>query len=505
MDEVDPVVRSKFKLRRDDLIATAGSCFAQHIARRLSLGGFNYLVTETVHPLIAGHAAEYNYGTYTARYGNIYTARQLLQTIRRAYGDFVPHESVWRTELGRFVDPFRPQIQPRGFASCDELLADRAQHLAAVRRAIETLDVFVFTLGLTEAWVCRTDGAVLPLCPGVAGGVFDEAHYGFINLTTQDVITDLTEAIDAVLACNPHARVLLTVSPVPLVATMENRSVLVSTTYSKAVLRVAAEEVAARYDTVAYFPSYEVVTGNHTKGSYFAPDLRSVTEAGVAHVMRLFMTHYTDIVPLKQIIMADRPVAEAGDDDDTLAEFRALVAVMCDEETLDMPTQGATIVRPRAPMLGLAPAGKINLALGKSAEQSSRSIWSRGSGTEDDAVGALSGKLTGRYQFHTSQEQDPWWCLDLGEAVPVVEIRLYNRCETESLAARLLPFTVLVSLDRSKWSEVYRQADGPAPGVGGALPLIINFGFAALVRYVKVQKAGFGVLHLDQLEVYAPA
>ena len=36
--------------------------------------------------------APHGYGIYSARFGNIYTARQLLQLIQRAYGEFVPVE-----------------------------------------------------------------------------------------------------------------------------------------------------------------------------------------------------------------------------------------------------------------------------------------------------------------------------------------------------------------------------------------------------------------------------
>ncbi len=256
--EVDPVVRAKFTISRSDRIATAGSCFAQHIARHLSASGFRYLVTETPHPVLAGcDVAQYGYGLFTARYGNVYTSRQLVQLLKRAYGRFYPDEDVWPRDDGRLIDPFRPQIQPNGFASAGEYRADRAQHFAAVRRAIETLDVFVFTLGLTETWVARSDGAAYPLCPGVAGGMFDPARHAFLNLSVAEVVADLDIAMDFIRSMNPTARVILTVSPVPLVATAEDRSVLVSTTYSKAVLRVAAEQVSAARPYVAYFPSYE--------------------------------------------------------------------------------------------------------------------------------------------------------------------------------------------------------------------------------------------------------
>jgi hypothetical protein len=45
----------------------------------------------------------------------------------------------------------------------------------------EKLDVFTFTLGLTEAWRNRNDGAVFPLPPGVSGGEMNDQRYEFIN------------------------------------------------------------------------------------------------------------------------------------------------------------------------------------------------------------------------------------------------------------------------------------------------------------------------------------
>ena len=329
--EVDPVVGAKFTIGSGERIATAGSCFAQHIARYLRQGGFNYLVTESAHPIVdEATAARFGYGLFTARYGNIYTARQLLQLLLRAYGKFTPAEDFWRGEDGRVIDPFRPQIQPDGFASLAEFQADREQHFAAVRRAVEELDVLVFTLGLTEAWIDREDGSVYPLAPGVAGGTFDERRHAFINLSVRDTVEDLTVAFRIVTAHNPRARFILTVSPVPLVATHENRSVLVSTTYSKSVLRVACEELARAHENVAYFPSYEIITGNFSRGGYFAEDLRSVTEAGVAHVMRLFMRHYLAAGGEMPAPHATQHSAERH-----VQHMERVVAVMCDEEALD--------------------------------------------------------------------------------------------------------------------------------------------------------------------------
>jgi GSCFA family/Polysaccharide biosynthesis enzyme WcbI len=333
MDEVDPVTQPNFKVDRGQKIATAGSCFAQHIARTLSRNGFNYFVAE---PAQAGMTAEAahasNYGVFSARYGNVYTVRQLLQLIDRVFGRYSPEDQYWLRKDGRYVDPFRPQIEPDGFKTLEDAEDSRRQHFAAVRTMLQEMDVFVFTLGLTEGWRSRHDGAVFPLAPGVAGGEMDLTRYEFVNFTADEVTTDLEKVLERLATINPKCKVILTVSPVPLIATYEPRHALVATTYSKAVLRVAAENVKALYPHVEYFPSFEIITGSFNKGKYFEDDLRSVTDEGVAHVMRLFLKHY----------MADEAAAQVNPSvaaiftgsQEKAEKKKILFDIVCDEEAI---------------------------------------------------------------------------------------------------------------------------------------------------------------------------
>jgi hypothetical protein len=331
--EVDPVVTFPIRLTPEDAIVTAGSCFAQHIARHLEKAGFRFHVTEPGHPLLDRKTRQrFNYGVFSARYGNIYTSRQLEQLLRRAYGRFVPQDSAWPGHEGGWVDPFRPAIQPNGFAGAEALELDRAQHLAAVRRAFEELDVFVFTFGLTECWAAAADGAVFPLAPGVAGGTFDPEQHVFVNLGVEEVVRDMTSFVDALREVNPSSKVILTVSPVPLMATAVDRHVLVSTTYSKSVLRVAAERLVETLPAVYYFPSYEIVTGNFSRGEYFADDLRSIREAGVEHVMSLFFRHATTGASRRTKRSRKQRLASAARAFDRATE--EAVRVECDEELL---------------------------------------------------------------------------------------------------------------------------------------------------------------------------
>jgi len=329
---VDPVAGGFLAIARNDKVATAGSCFAQHVARHLAASGFNYLVTESAHPIVPEAAARAaGYGVYSARYGNIYTTLQLVQLFDRAYGRFEPVEDVWAAPDGKgVVDPFRPTIQPGGFASEAEMRADRAQHLHRVREMFETLDILVFTLGLTEAWISAIDGAAFPLCPGVAGGQFDPDRHLFRNLRVAEVREQIGAFADRLRSVNPAARIVLTVSPVPLAATASGNHVLPAATYSKSVLRAAAQEAAEDIEGVFYFPSYEIITGPQARGRFFAEDLREVTEEGVEHVMRVFLRHAAGV---------ESPVPPAEKRREGADSFTARMAewveTMCDEAMLD--------------------------------------------------------------------------------------------------------------------------------------------------------------------------
>jgi hypothetical protein len=119
--------------------------------------------------------------------------------------------------------------------------------------------VFVFTLGLTEIWESIEDETAYPTAPGTVCGEFDPARYRFRNLTWPEVAKDLTLLFRRLMQINPRFKMILTVSPVPMVATATNEHVLVANMYSKSTLRAAAAELATRRANVTYFPCWMVL------------------------------------------------------------------------------------------------------------------------------------------------------------------------------------------------------------------------------------------------------
>lgn len=99
---------------------------------------------------------------------------------------------------------------------------------------LQTMDLFIFTLGLTEAWVHRDAGTVYPTAPDTIAGRFDENIYEFKNFKFQEIICAFYEFQKILLKLRPGGKlpkILLTVSPVPLVATASGNHVLTATNY----------------------------------------------------------------------------------------------------------------------------------------------------------------------------------------------------------------------------------------------------------------------------------
>ncbi|WP_390912291.1 GSCFA domain-containing protein [Pseudosulfitobacter sp. SM2401] len=278
----------KFQIKPNHRIVTAGSCFAQHIGNALANRGYQWVDCEPAPPFVLGQEARhYGYGVFSFRTGNIYTPSILLQWLELAYGLREEVREIWEKN-GRFYDPLRPAIEPGGFASEDEVWAARAVTYASLRKAVETANVFVFTLGLTERWMNRETGLEYALCPGTVAGTFDSSVHAFSNATTRQTMRALTKSLKLLKSKNPKIKVLLTVSPVPLTATASGKHVLTATQYSKSVLRAVAGQAAEDFWFVDYFPSFEIITHPIFRGMFFAPNMRSVVPEGVNTVMSHF-------------------------------------------------------------------------------------------------------------------------------------------------------------------------------------------------------------------------
>lgn len=287
-DALDDLYKPKFDLTPETALMTAGSCFAQHMHRALREAGWNVLQEEGLYPLLPERfCARFGYDIFSARYGNIYTARQFRQLLEEAFSPEPVQAIVWEKQ-SRFFDALRPGVEPLGLDTPQDVTRARQEHIAAVRRSVEKADCIIFTLGLTEAWEDVATGRILPTAPGTVAGSYDPARAVFRNFGYQDVLDDMLAARDLLRAHGLGARFLLTVSPVPLAATATGGHVAPATIYSKSVLRAVCGHLQQAETDFDYFPSYEIISTPAVGGPYYARNMRDPSDEGVRAVIGVF-------------------------------------------------------------------------------------------------------------------------------------------------------------------------------------------------------------------------
>ena len=268
-------------------IGCAGSCFAQHLGEGLRKFGISIYNTEPPHELHSDQERKIN-EQFSARYGNIYSSKQLLELVEQAFEIRPPIIDFCVSKKG-YYDLLRPSIQPGGFDTYEECLVDRLYHLSMVKKLFTDLDYFVFTIGLTETWINKDGNYAYPVCPGVIAGDFDADKHAFVNLGYNESYDYLKKAINIIHSKNNKIKIILTVSPVQLSATFTNQHVLIASSYSKSILRAVVGKLEEEYSMVYYFPSFEITSHLASCGKYLEPNLREISPRGVAHVMKDFI------------------------------------------------------------------------------------------------------------------------------------------------------------------------------------------------------------------------
>ena len=76
-----------------------------------------------------------------------------------------------------------------------------------------------------------------------------------------------------------------------------------------------------------------MITGAHARSGYFEPDLRNITEGGVAQVMGTFGRHFLDEAShARAPAAASKPNQLSAQD---RKRFTELSEIVCDEEAID--------------------------------------------------------------------------------------------------------------------------------------------------------------------------
>ncbi len=249
-----PAIKPGFRLDAGAKVFTIGSCFARHVESALVKRGFDVpawrLAEQIPEFQMDGRTALNNY--------NVASIHNELTWALDPDHPFLPEHSFVEVYPEHYVDVHLHRvIVPASLAT----VARRRRIIIDTYKTIVGCPLIVITLGLSECWYDKTAELYLNVRPNRLLFTAEPERYELHVFDYDETMERLRRTFDLLAAhCRADRRVLLTVSPVPMRATHRDMDVLIANGYSKAVLRAAAEAVAASYDFVEYYPSYESVT-----------------------------------------------------------------------------------------------------------------------------------------------------------------------------------------------------------------------------------------------------
>jgi hypothetical protein len=281
-----------------------GSCFAEEIRKALSPYQKCYPEYQNIRFDTSSTLVDtLQVGRYHMNYYNSFSIRQEFE---RALGVWLQEpDDLWflpnrKIEKGRLIvsknesdvvyqDPYRRNI----FASNKSELFDVINQInAEMRRGLEKAEVIVITLGMTEIFKIKKNGRVCNQVPLYGGGAgLRETTFHDSNFSEN--LDNMDSTIKAIKVINPRARIILSVSPVPLHRSFGPDDIFTNNFSSKSILRSVVSTLVQRYPDIVYFPSFEIVWGIGSD-AYEDRDLLHVKPAVVREIIKLFaLAHCT--------------------------------------------------------------------------------------------------------------------------------------------------------------------------------------------------------------------
>lgn len=231
-------------------IFALGSCFAENISERLAKAKFSVVSNPfgvLFNPFSIANAIE-----------RLDSARSFavcdIKASRDSFFSFDAHSSL------------NGKTQTEAFANLNRAVAHGA-------KALQNADWVILTFG--TAWVYEREGRVVANCHKQPASQFSRRR-----LSVAEIVERYDALFEGVLR---DKKVVLTVSPVRHIGDgLQENSV------SKATLRLAVEELVARYENAHYFPSYEILIDDLRDYRYYADDLAHPSKMAVDYVWERF-------------------------------------------------------------------------------------------------------------------------------------------------------------------------------------------------------------------------
>ena len=254
-------------------IFALGSCFAENISERLKRAKFS--IASNPFGIL------FNPASIAAAIDRLADARSFavcdITAGKEGYFSFDAHSSL------------DGKTHTEAFGNLNKAVAQGAKSLAEA-------DWVILTFG--TAWVYEHEGRVVANCHKQPASQFERRR-----LSVTEIVERYSRLFEGILR---DKRVILTVSPVRHIGDgLQENSV------SKATLRLAVEELVAKYENAHYFPSYEILIDDLRDYRYYADDLAHPSNMAVDYVWERFCDVVLTDAAKAKLLQVEQIVAAA--------------------------------------------------------------------------------------------------------------------------------------------------------------------------------------------------
>lgn len=238
-------------------LMTMGSCFAEHIGKRLRLMKFN--VQENPFGIIYNPVSIAQNLTFLLD-GNEFKKEALVE-----------HQGLWHS------------FQHHGSFSKTEqaiCLQHIQEELKKGQEQLKNLDYLFLSYGTAIAY-CREE-EIVANCHKFPANIFSKKM-----LSLEHIVQESASIFKRLLAHRPNLKIILTVSPV-----RHLREGFIDNQKSKAQLILAVHQLVEQFDNVLYFPSYEIMMDDLRDYRFYASDLMHPSEEAIEYIWEYFQAAY---------------------------------------------------------------------------------------------------------------------------------------------------------------------------------------------------------------------
>ena len=254
-------------------IFALGSCFAENISERLRRSKFS--IASNPFGIL------FNPASIAAAIDRLADARSFavcdITAGKEGYFSFDAHSSL------------DGKTHTEAFGNLNKAVAQGS-------KALHEADWVILTFG--TAWVYEHEGRVVANCHKQPASQFERRR-----LSVTEIVERYSRLFEGILR---DKKVVLTVSPVRHIGDgLQENSV------SKATLRLAVEELVAKYENAHYFPSYEILIDDLRDYRYYADDLAHPSNMAVDYVWERFCDVVLTDAAKAKLLQVEQIVAAA--------------------------------------------------------------------------------------------------------------------------------------------------------------------------------------------------